>query len=289
MRLAVLYLLFCCFISLQSLASNLPPEHESARLLLVIEEAVNQGSWDKADSSLTQIASLQTDLPTPFFYYNGLVHSQLNRYEKAQRSLEHYVVKSGPSGAFYYEALRLLTSIENKSKELSVANAKSSALGDIDESSRANDSDGAQPTLLVAEDRDTYIQTLKALFLTDSPTEALVMQINSLLHAHSYTGGRLKKVVEKQGLKYKVAIQDGLVILQETNYLEGFPKLSASRLEVSGLDPFITYQCSSKAISCWLYHPASTHDIWLKIADDELVANELSQAFTRLIQLLQKI
>lgn len=282
MRLAVLCLLFCCAFSLQSLASNLPPEHESARLLLVIEEAVNQGEWELADSSLTHIASLKVDLPTPFFYYNGLVHSQLKRYEKAQRSLEHYVVKSGPSGAFYYEALRFLTAIDNKLKEANVTAGSSQEVmndeGEVD----------AQAPLLVGEERDAYIQALKALFLTDSPVQALVMQINSLLSSHPFTGERLKKAAEKQGIKFQVSIQDSLIVLQETNYQKGFPRLSASRLEVSGLDPFITYQCSSKTVSCWLYHPAGSHDTWLKIDYDELVANELSQAFTRLIQFLQK-
>lgn len=279
MRLAVLCLLFCCSFSSVSSASNLPPEHESARLLLLIEEAVNKGEWDVADSSLTQMASLEVDLSTPFFYYNGLVHSQLSRYKKAQLSLEHYVVKSGPSGAFYYEALRLLTSLESKVNESSTAAVEQTY--DL-----INQDD--QPLLLIGEDRDTYIQTLKALFLTDSPTQALVMQINSLLSAHPFTGMRLKKVAEKQGLKFQVSIQDNFIVLQETSYQEGYPSLSASRLEVSGLDPFVTHQCSNKTISCWLYHPANSHDIWLKIDYDELVASELSQAFTRLIQLLQK-
>lgn len=280
MRLAVLGLLFCCSISWQAIASNLPPEHESARLLLVIEEAVNQGDWSLADSSLTEIASLQVDLPTPFFYYNGLVHSQLKRYEKAQRSLEHYAIKAGPSGAFYYESLRLLTSIENKLKDTQSSTELSR--DGVSEESEASQS------LLVGEDRDTYIQTLKALFLTDSAVEALLMQVNSLLSAHPYTGARLKKVSDKQGVKYQVSIQGNVIVLQETNYQAGFPSLSASRLEVSGIDPFITYQCNSKTISCWIYHPASTYDKWLTIDYDELAANELSQALTRLIQILQK-
>ena len=44
----------------------------------------------------------------------------------------------------------------------------------------------AQAPLLVGEERDAYIQTLKALFLTDSPVQALVMQINSLLSSHPF-------------------------------------------------------------------------------------------------------
>lgn len=286
MRLTVLCVLFCCAFPLSSLASNLPPEHESARLLLVIEEAVNQGDWQLADNSLTQIASLQVDLPTPFFYYNGLVHSQLKRYEKAQRSLEHYAVKSGPSGSFYYESLRLLTSIENaKSEPQSTSRQQNIELGSDEPRS---DEPSESPAILVNEERDTYIQTLKALFLTDSPIQALVMQINSLLSAHAYTGARLKKVTEKQGVKFRISIEGNVILLQETSYQDGFPRLSASRLEVSGLDPFITYKCNSKTISCWLYHPASRHDTWLVIDNDELVADELSQALTRLIQFMQK-
>lgn len=278
MRLTILNVLFCCFfsLSLSSFASNLPPEHESARLLLVIEESVNKGDWVGADKSLTQIADLNVELPIPFFFYNGLVHSKLERLQKAQTSLEHYVVKAGTSGAFYYEALRVLTSLEHQVEMAAQA-----------DSVPQEGSDAPLP-VLEGEGRDAYIQTLKALFLTDSAVQALSMQVNSLLSAHPFTGDRLKKQSEKQGTKFQISIQGNQIILQETNYQEGFPRLSASRLEVSGVDPFIRSQCNSKIMSCWLYHPTNSHEPWLKIDHDEVVVKELSQALTRLIQLLQK-
>ncbi len=276
MRWAIFISLFCFAAS--SVSNSLPPEHESARLLLIVEEAVSNSDWLLADESLSKMADLQIDLPVPFFFYNGWVHFKQERFEKAQRSLEHYVVKVGPSGAFYYDALRLLTTIENTL-------GKKSDTTDGDKSSSGASS---EEPLLVNKERDAYVQSLKALYLTDSPIQALVMQINSLLSSHPFTGSRLKKATEKQGVRFQVSIQDNMLVLQEKNYQSGFPQLSAKKLEVNGIDPFIRFECSSKHIVCWLTHPTDKHEKWIMVDYDELVAAELSQAFTRLIQLLQQ-
>ena len=280
MRLAIFISLFC--IAFASFSSSLPPEHESARLLLVVEEAVTNSNWSLADESLSKMADLQIEQPIPFFFYNGWVHFKQERLEKAQRSLEHYVVKAGPSGAFYDDALRLLTSIDN------TLNQKSDIADSNQSSSDKSESSENASSQLVNKERDAYVQSLKALFLTDKPIQALVMQINSLLSAHPYTGSRLKKVIEKQGVKFQVSIQDNMLVLQEKNYEEGFPQLSAKKLEVNGIDPFIRFACSLKEIACWLSHPTDIHERWILVDYDELVAGELSQAFTRLIQLLQQ-
>jgi hypothetical protein len=282
MRLAVFVLLFC--LSTITIASSLPPEHESARLLLVIEEAVGKADWRLADESLSKMADLSIDLPVPFFFYNGWVHFKQERYEKAQRSLEHYVIKVGPSGTFYNDALRLLTSVEAELKvQLSEKEEADSPVDFL-----STDESGTSEPLLVNNERDAYVQSLQALFLTDSPVQALLMQINSLLSAHPFTGSRIKKASEKQGVKFQVSIQENTIVIQERNFQNGFPQLSALRLEVSGIDPFIRFDCSSKEVSCWLYHPADSYEKWLLIDHDELVASELSQAFTRLIQSLQQ-
>ena len=282
MRLAIYISLFC--FSIFTIASSLPPEHESARLLLVIEEAVNHANWKLADQSLSKMAELDVDLPISFFFYNGWVHLKNKRLEKAQHSLEHYVIKAGTSAAFYSDALRLLTAVGGELKVQAGEKEKADSTKFL---SNSDESSSNEP-LLINKERDAYVQSLQALFLTDSPIQALVMQVNSLLSAHSYTGSRIKKTSEKQGIKFQVSIQDNMIVLQERNFQSGFPQLSAVKLEVSGIDPFIRFDCSNNEASCWLYHPTDQHEKWLLIDHDELVASELSQAFTRLIQALQQ-
>lgn len=279
MRLAIS--IFSILFSLYAWSSSLPPEHESARLLLVIEEAVGQQNWQLADESLSKMADLQVELPVPFFFYNGWVNFKQSRLEKAQRSLEHYVVKAGSSGAFYYDALRLLTSIE---ESLLVVKPAAISSG---ESQSEGESITEQP-LLDGQDRDAYVQSLKALYLTDNSINALVMQINSLLSAHSFTGSRVKKVSEKQGVKFQISIQNNVIVLQEKNYQDGFPQLTATRFEMSGVDPFVKFECSGREMMCWILDPAGLHTRWLYFDNDSLVAGELSQAITKLIQLLQQ-
>tara|TARA_R110002167_G_scaffold25824_10_gene89242 strand:- start:557 stop:1408 length:852 start_codon:yes stop_codon:yes gene_type:complete len=282
MRLAISILLFC--LSVLSMASSLPPEHESARLLLVIEEAVSRSDWQLADENLSKMADLDVELPVSFFFYNGRVHFKQKRIDKAQRSLEHYVIKAGPSGEFYYDALRLLTAVERETKEQAKHGLKTDSLKD---KFNPDGSESGEP-LLVNHERDAYVQSLQALFLTESPVQALVMQINSLLSAHPFTGSRIKKAYEKKGVKFQVSTQDNMIVLQERDFQNGYPQLSAVKLEVSGIDPFIRFDCSNKNASCWLYHPSDKHEKWLLVDNDELVAAELSQAFTRLIQSLQQ-
>jgi hypothetical protein len=282
MRLAIFISLFC--FATFTFSSSLPPEHESARLLLVVEEAVTNSDWSLADESLSKMADLKIELPVPFFFYNGRVHFKQERFEKAQRSLEHYVVKGGPSGTFYNDALRLLTSVESALNNESV---KTASIHSSSEESGSGE-DAAQLPLLINKGRDSYIQSLKALFLTDSPVQALVMQINSLLNSHPFTGSRIKKATEKQGVKFQVSIQNNMIVLQETNYENGFPQLSAKKLAVNGVNPFIRFDCSNRDMACWLYHPSDGHEKWIVVDYDELVVSELSQAITRLIQLLQQ-
>jgi len=282
MRLAIYISLFC--FSMVTIASSLPPKHESARLLLVIEEAVNHADWALADQSLSKMAELDVDLPISFFFYKGWVHYKNKRLEKAQHSLEHYVIKAGTSAAFYSDALRLLTAVDGELKAQAGEKQKTGSTKTISNS----DGIGANEPLLINKERDAYVQSLQALFLTDNPVQALVMQVNSLLSAHSFTGSRIKKASEKQGIKFQVSIQDNMIVLQERNFQSGFPQLSAMKLEVSGIDPFIRFDCSNNEASCWLYHPTDQHEKWLLIDHDELVASELSQALTRLIQALQQ-
>ncbi|MFT6905672.1 MAG: hypothetical protein ACJAS1_002330 [Oleiphilaceae bacterium] len=282
MRLAFFISLFC--FAIFTFSSSLPPEHESARLLLVVEEAVKTSDWSLAHESLSKMADFQIELPVPFFFYNGWVHFKQEHFEKAQHSLEHYVVKDGPSGAFYNDALRLLTLVERALNNESVKTAGVYSSSELSESGE----DTVQLPLLINKGRDAYIQSLKALFLTDSPVQALVMQINSLLNSHLFTGSRIKKSTEKKGVKFQVSIQNNMIVLQEKNYETGFPQLSAKRLEVNGIDPFIRFDCSNRDMVCWLYHPSNSHEKWIFVDYDELVISELSQAITRLIQLLQQ-
>jgi len=275
MSRATAVILLFSFLSMSSeiSATSLPPEHEAARLLLALESSVDQNNWNKAEKQLEELSALKVKQPIVALYFSGLVRLQLSDFPQAQEFLEKYVVRAGEAGKYYREALKLITQTEElvrKSKEQKPEIA-------------------TQKSLTGGQQRDGYIKSLQALYLTDNPIQALVMQVNSLLSSHPFTGSRIKKTGVKEGLVYRLSVKENNLIIQEKSYEKGLPTLSASALSVHGLDPFLRYGCSGKEYACWVYDPANNHERWIKVDYDELVAGELTEALTKLIQKLQKI
>jgi len=267
-KVSAIYLIF---ISFNVFSANLPVEHEAVRLMLAVEASVENTDWDKAYRQLKALEIVKIPPPDDYFYFNGLVNVKLKHLSVAEENLETYIVMVGQKGKYYVEALKLITLLENGKEGVvpsEVREVKSSSV-------------------LPSEERTGYIKSLQALYLTDDPVKALVMQINSLLSVHAYTGLRVKKPNERAGLMYSVSVNNGQLGLQEKNYEAGFPTLTATKLDVHGLDPFLRYKCEKQNFSCSIYHPADSHLMWIMIDNDDLVVHELVEAFTKLIQYLQ--
>ena len=241
--------------------------------MLALESSVSQAQWSKVKKQLDDLSKLEVEQPIESLYFNGLVSWHLKNYQSAQAFLEQYVIRAGDAGKYYASALELITSSEEL---LNIAPAE------------VIEKISVKPTILENGERGGYIKSLQALYLTDSPVQALVMQINSLLSSHPFTGSRVKKAGGKEGLIFRISVKGDVVLLQEKSYQQGLPTLSASTLNVLGLDPFLKFDCSNREYACWLYHPANSHQRWLTIDQDELVAGELSDALSKLIQELQK-
>jgi hypothetical protein len=267
-KIALFFLIFACA---DALSANLPVEHESVRLMLAIESSVESSDWELAAQQLNALAALKTDLPDDYAYFNGLVNLKLNHFSESEKNLESYIVGVGQKGKHYVEALKLITLLGREEKNRPTLEAP-----EVESSS-----------VLSSEERSGYIKSLQALYLTDDPVKALVMQINSLLSVHAYTGLRVKKANVRTGLMYSVSVNDERLGLQEKNYESGFPSLTATKLDVHGLDPFLRYECKKQKFTCTIYHPADAHLVWIKIDNDDLVARELVEALTKLIQHLQ--
>jgi len=269
-KLGVFFLLFS---SASAFSANLPVEHEAMRLMLAVESSVESADWDKASQQLNALEILKIAPAEDYFYFNGLVNLKLKHLSVAEDSLESYIITVGQKGKYYVEALKLITLIEGKDKGEGEASPETLKM----ESS----------SVLSSDERTGYIKSLQALYLTDDPIKALVMQINSLLSVHAYTGLRVKQSNVRTGLMYSVSVDSGQLGLQEKNYETGFPTLTATKLDVHGLDPFLRYECEKQKITCTIYHPADPHLVWIMIENDDLVVRELVEALTKLIQYLQ--
>ncbi len=257
----------------QSHATGLPPEHEANRLMLAIEQSVNAGEWQKADAQMQALQALSRPLPEAFHFFAGRVNQALGSYEEAQANFETYVIEAGQEGNYYQQALLNITRIE----ELVLQQQEAEPVSEKAEIAPAQEGRS-----------DGYIKSLQALYLTDDPKKALLMQANSLLAAHAYTGSRVKSTERRSGVVYSLAIEGQDLMVQEKAYRDGQPTLKMVRFKVLGLDPFIRTGCSNDEYACWVYHPADKFERWLVIDRDEMVVQELSEALSKLILLMQR-
>lgn len=266
-RSNVSFILF--LLSMPLCATNLPVEHESVRLLLAVEKSISESAWDKAQVQLGDLEKLDIDLPAKYHYFKGLAQNQMGDLKEAQVSLESYVIKAGSEGDFYTQALEMITEIDSAKKLV-------------------ENMDDDKKTPEITASGDSYVQSLQALFLTDDPTKALILHANSLLTSHPYTGTRVKKQTTENGVVYRLSASALDLVVQEKRYIDGQPSLKVNKLNVSGIDPFIRYGCDAEEFACWILDPTDQYARWMIIDRDELVAQELAKALTKLIKAMQQ-
>lgn len=251
-------------------ASGLPPEHEAKRLLLAVQHSIDNQQWDKAEQQLKAITELEVPLAENFHYMHGQVLFHQAEYDLARKSLEIYVMQAGEEGEFYIQSLEMITKADDKKQEV-VPKAPA----------RKTD-------LKLEKNKDTYLESLKALYLTDSSTAALVLRINSILSTHPYQGARVIQKNANKGAKYRISIVGNELQVQEKKYdRNGAPTLLVSKMDMFGVDPFVKFDCDYERYICWLYHPVNQYDRWILIDRDKKAVKELSEAMARLIRLLQ--
>ncbi|MFD2229006.1 hypothetical protein [Alkalimarinus sediminis] len=265
-------LAFFILIPALSLATGLPPEHEAKRLLLAVQHSIDSQQWVKAEQQLKAITALEVPLPEKFHYMHGQVLFHQAEYELAQKSLEIYVLQAGEEGEFYIQALEMITAADEKKREVVVEKPVKKS------------------DLTLEKSKDAYLDGLKALYLTDSAIDALVLRINSILSTHPYQGVRVIQKDANKGAKYRISVVGKQLQVQEKKYArDGSPTLLVSKMDMFGVDPFVKFGCDYERYICWLYHPVNQFDRWILIDRDKSAAKELSEAMARLIRLLQGV
>ncbi|UZE97505.1 tetratricopeptide repeat protein [Alkalimarinus alittae] len=264
-------LIFIILLPSISVATGLPPEHEAKRLLLAVQHSIDNSQWDKAEEQLKKIAELDVPLDAKFHYLNGQVQLQQSEFDLAQKSFEIYVLQAGEEGEFYIPSLKMITEADEKKNAVVI---KKEPVNTAD--------------LVLEKNKDSYLESLKTLYLTDSSIDALVLRINSILSTHPYQGARIKQKNANKGAKYSINVNGNELQIQEKKYdRDGAPTLLVSKMDMYGVDPFVKFSCDYDRYICWLYHPVSQYDRWILIDRDEKAAEELSDAMARLIRLLQ--
>lgn len=248
---------------------GLPVEHEVERLMMQLDQRVENSDWDGVEEATKRILELETELPERFHFYQGRLHLGRGELAEAKNAFVTYVVKAGQSGDYYRDALEAINRIEalevgapEKKQDVTVP-----AIGSAGEG---------------------YIKTLQALYLTDDPQAALILHINGLLATNAYRGTKIIKQEQRSGVVYQVATDERNLLIQEKSFLEETPTLRIEKLSLPGVDPFWEYRCSKSELQCWIYHPQKDYERWLLLGHDDLAVSELVTAFSHLVRLLQR-
>lgn len=148
--------------------------------------------------------------------------------------------------------------------------------------------------LIPEQDSTQYIQKLQTLYLKNQADQALLMHINSLLTDYSLRPAQtITKTTQAPVARYSLSHDhQGNLITSRQSYAQNTQQnqqsvINTTKINVYGIDPYITYRCTKTSQSCWLRSPIQGSQ-WIEISPNEDAAKELAYGLTVLIKLLQK-
>ncbi|WP_123633112.1 MULTISPECIES: hypothetical protein [Marinobacter] len=257
------------------LAWALPPEHETRRLMLAVEKAVENQQWGQAGEYLNRLQALDTKKPDDYAFYRGRVMYEAGHYNEAMAALEAYVTQAGEKGEHYTEALELITSVEQARKEE----------GDVASAAQSQ----GEPVAKIEPADGNSVEQLQKLYLASTPREALERHANSLLSQNAWRAGNGRVINANQtpDVVYQVSSDTGALQVQETRKLDdGRSEVVSSRLPVYGINPLLKWDCPDDGRTCWIYDPRDGSR-WLKLGGQADTTQALARTLGDLIRRLQ--
>lgn len=267
-------ILFSSLLLVESAQAALPPEHETQRLMLAVEQAVMDDRWGDAGEYLNRLQGLDTIKPADYPFYRGLVMQQAGHLNEATAALDEYVTSAGAEGEHYKEALNLITRIEQDRKS---SGGGEQGIVEI------------QPLASIKPAAKNNVAALEKLYLTNSPQDALQQHANSLLELNAWTDGNSKIIRPdaEPDLQYRVTSGTGELQVQETETTDkGRSRVVSEAIPVYGINPLLKWDCPDNGRTCWIYDPRDGSR-WLKLGANTDVTAELASTLGDLIRRLQ--
>ncbi|WP_372972985.1 hypothetical protein [Marinobacter sp.] len=252
-------------------ALALPPEHEIQRLMLAVEESVQEDQWGQAAEYLNRLQRIEGEKPAEYLYYRGQVMARSQHYNEALSALENYVAGTGADGEHYREALKLITRIEKE---------RSSQSGGSDQSSDEPVAEIAPAGAAASEGQGASAGVAN--------TGALVSRLNRLFDQAGWRrDARLIREGSSPDILYRVSASNGELSFRESRREDGRRQLSTLTLPVYGISPMIEWECENATESCWIYDPRD-NSRFLRLGNDRDKASQLASTLGQLIRQLQR-
>lgn len=253
---------------------RIPLEAELHRYMLATESFLKEQNYTQAERYLDKAEALKIELPASFFYFQGIVNNNRHLWPKARVNFEEYILRSSKEDQYYSESLEMITEIENKVPE------------QLDE--KLIKKEISWESTHNPENASTLVEELKALYLTESATNALVTHINTLLASAPFTGKRIISANDTSAalnLSISLTADNRIAVQRTQNQGEGSQIMSFST-SVFGLSRDFMTQCDQLQHKCFIKHKDSLNT-WFEIAYDQGVAKEIAEAASALILTMQ--
>lgn len=254
-------------------AMALAPEHETRRLMLATEQAVQAENWGEAGEFLNRLQALKSEKPAEYLYYRGRVMLESDHFNEAQSALENYIEQTGTEGKYYDRALQLITEVERKQQA---------------SASRNEQTTSAEPVAVIEPAGREPLERLKQLYLVNTVTEALQIHLNNLLELNGWRKDqRIVRAGSAPDIRYRVSVESGQINIQESRKTEGDEvRLSTQAMPVYGVSPSVRWDCVAADQSCWIYDPRDGSRLF-RVGSDQKQTAETAQTLGRLIKSLQ--
>lgn len=148
----------------------------------------------------------------------------------------------------------------------------------------------AEPLSLDSSEQVNYLNQLKQQHATASERTALQAEVNSLLTEHALRAGYQVGYSNPQDFLYSVSVaqQGDLIIREEIRSSQNNAmEVRSNRINVFGIDPFISYACPAQGIRCVIFGE-DKKTVILTIVRDPDAAKKLARAFSYLIRNIQR-
>ncbi|GAA3959101.1 hypothetical protein [Allohahella marinimesophila] len=146
------------------------------------------------------------------------------------------------------------------------------------------------PVNAIERESERQIESLKQLYLTNDAVSALLQHLNALLRTHAFTEDRIVDLDKPQGLVYQLDVNEAreLVVRTDDYRKAGAAQHSSKSVDVSGVDPYVGYNCEARSRKCWITDPVDASSEWLTLAHEPASVEKISASMAELIKRLQQ-
>lgn len=133
-----------------------------------------------------------------------------------------------------------------------------------------------------------YLNALKQTHQQSDARSALLAEVNMLLKHYALKDGQQNGALRATNQLYQVRVEapGELIVRLDQGAPQAF-KVSSTRYNVFGVDPYVQYDCQTQPLACEIKLPSAPSP-WLMIVRDRQGAAELAKALSYLLRDLQK-